>query len=167
MKNASAEIMEPPDGTNGRRKQRKMAGTLTQTKIILWKNLLLYKQNKLGIFFELLFLSFALILTLLAYYSFEEVHQSSEKSEKTLTIEFPQTVYFYPDSKFVEYLLKKSAAMASSNRVVNFIGASHSTPEGFNSSQLKNIQLFVSFPTSYDSFQDIHDSFNYTIFTIE
>lgn len=149
---------------------RKQAGFLVQTRVILWKNLLLYKRNKCGIAFECIFLSFSLVLLLLAYNAFEVHHELKVYDKQLLDLTSERftrdlDVYYYPKNEFIRGLVRR--AFENKAVMVQFKGAEHSSPEGFNASLLKSTLAFISFPASYESFRHVNGSFSYTIFSPE
>lgn len=61
---------EGDSGGGGVGKKRKIASFISQLRIITWKNLMLYKQNRSGIICEILFSClFTLVFVLLVYYA--------------------------------------------------------------------------------------------------
>lgn len=155
-------------------RKRKLASSLAQVKIILWKNLLLYKNNKLGIFFELLFLAFSLILIFLAHYSIEMKRLPTSPlrlaelyvvGSVDVSKSFPNSIYYYPNNEFIKSLMK---TLPNTN-MVDLIGVNHSNPEDFidyNKTRSETIWM-VSFPNDYDSFHAVNESFSYSILTVD
>lgn len=159
------------------KRERKLAGFWTQTRVILFKNLLLYKRNKLGIVFELIFIAFSLIILLLAYYSFDKTFPSQNYPKKNQNSPIASllplgyyynmrgsNVYYYPGNKFVEVLVKRAFTQLDGR--VKFMPANQSSPEN-TTAQLESTIVFISFPDSYKSYKDVNEVFKYTIFTPE
>lgn len=161
----------------------KFSGFLKQTRVILWKNFLLYKANKSGIVCEILFVSFAFILLLLAYNldvnkvkgthnGPMELFESTDGSITSLLTfmtnifsDFSKkNVFYYPNNTFVLDLLQESLGLV---KIFDFVPLNESSPTSLNYTIFNETFVIVSFPASYQSIQDVKDSLNYTIYSFE
>lgn len=155
---------------------RKLAGFFTQIQVVFYKNLLLYKSNKLGVVFELLFISLSAILFIIADNIFVVNHYGNsyplepvdvlDNSRNFFTFYKTATnVYYFPNNSFVEQLVKKSLADFPSE--LAFIPANHSYPEDFGKEWLASTLAFISFSANLTSFEGFRGPLSYTLFTPE
>lgn len=142
-------------------RNKKLAGYFEQCLIVTWKNLLIYKEQKLGIIFEfiypLLFVGLAWLLLSTVVLPSPGLGDSSSFTERYYE-SYPANLYYYPDNQVIGELM--SRAFRDNN--VNLIAVNTTTP------RLDGKVMFVSFPSQYDSWQAINSSvIEYTIYSTE
>ena len=160
--------------------QKELAGLFRQILIILWKNLLLYSKNKMGIACEILFSSlFTFVFIVLVYFSnptysaksFEfgkdiissRIYAFTAKSQN-------QTFYYYPNNSFVEQLVTNSYNLIKSKNPllsVNLMGTEFPNAEQFNQTAKSKLFALVSFPSDFTGINALPDNIQYSIYTRE
>jgi hypothetical protein len=145
---------------------RSLASFWRQIIIIQKKNLLLYKNNKIGILCEILFPCIFIALLYLVVSSLADGNQTLYTSPfinkmKLRQPEYINTIYFYPNNDFVKELITNS--LDSNNQFVSIIGVNSSEPKNFTV-KYTNF-MFVSFPTNYSSLESLPNKIEYKIHT--
>jgi hypothetical protein len=150
---------------------RKMSGFFSQIKIISWKNLLLYLQNKSGLICEIVFSClFLLIFVVLTYYDVVVYREPVTVRPQTPSLNpFDISVssnmidvYFYPDSPFV----RRVVTDAFSNwKWLNLIGYNKNDIDSLSDDALSQTLVFLSF--NFNSSNNIPDTIEYVIRSLE
>lgn len=164
---------------------REIAGFFAQIRIILWKNGLLFIQNKVGIICELLFSClFTLVFILMVIFNTPTYNADMNSGEMNV-LRMGQTkssdpnrtnYYYYPDNDFVKsiandslFRLKLMNPYSSYLNQANLIGLK--SPNETEISEEDKIRLFafIRFPDGFSSETSVRsmDTLEYSLLTPE
>jgi hypothetical protein len=144
---------------NSNTNNKEMAGFFKQLLLILWKNLLIIKQNKTGLVCELLFSSlFTFIFVALVYFYNPQVVPKQfidfESAIRSNLVDFtrlhepPLDLYYYPNTHSVKTLVSNAYAVLKLKNTylkLNLIEANVSNAELLDTSQKANLFALISF----------------------
>lgn len=155
--------------------KRKIAGFFRQILIIQWKNLLLYFNNKIGILFEILFLSTSLIFLLFSYYDeMTRMSKSDFQVDHILSTEpgsahRPDNFYYYPDNPFIKNIVTNAISDMRFDYIIYPLGLSDPNPDTLKSmgTNMNKVFAFVTFPSYYNSSEYVDERIKYTIHMTE
>lgn len=157
-------------------KKRNMAGFLTQMKIILWKNTILYYRNLTGLLSEIFLAALFTWIIMIVISSTEEddskpITQFRESSIlENFGQDFPMdTIYYYPPSSLTDKLMQNVLeTIKKNNYQYNRISYVESTnvSEIFNNinNTDSSLHALISFSSSISNMTDWPDVINYTIY---
>lgn len=153
-------------------KQKKIAGFGRQAQIILWKNLLLYSKNIVGIIFELatglLFLAILIIILTQDETIDKRSSSASKMSVKNMYRSGVGYIYYYPKTNLTDSLMGNVFEhLKRDNKNLNgSIGTNVSSPLKLNETERNQIQAFYSFADnlSLNVTESFPDSIEYTIY---
>lgn len=168
---------------NGMMKKRKIAGFLAQVRIISWKNLMLYKQNRSGIACEIIFSClFTLVFVLLVYFA-----RPDYMSPKIDTYHLPiikratipsnpdlsniTQMFYYPANPFVESLAREALDVLAANSLiplnVNLSSTNVTNGADLADDDKKSLLAMIVFSPNLTSAADSPDNIEYFIYTKE
>ena len=158
----------------------KLAGFFTQIRVVFYKNLLLYKSNKLGIVFELLFISLSAVLFLISKNAFATKHPASTYTTEPIDFSYIQPfrteVFYYPNNRFIEGVVINSFkefqkspknSFFQDNMEFKFVAANQPVPEFVNKTWISSTLVFISFAANLTSYENFQPPLTYTLFTPE
>ena len=161
---------------------RKIAGFFKQIRIISWKNLMLYKQNRSGIICEFLFsVLFTLIFILLVYYANPDYYKKKIDYQTNIITAIVtnyqelqnSTLYFYyPNNDFARQIATNSLLLikeqvGDSLPDITLVGTNISNAADLDDYSRRNLFALISFSKNYTSARALPDTIEYTIFTQE
>lgn len=156
--------------------KRKIAGLLDQIRIILRKNFILHFENKLGILFELIFLSVSFVFILISKYdNLNKIQRTFEtkshilENRARMDKEGEKFVYYFPNNTFIRNIINESINGMGYLKSVKLVGWNDSSPESVKSNltNLTSLLAFVTFPDFYHSFEYVQNHIRYFIHTLE
>ena len=133
------------------RSQQKIADFRSQIRIILWKNSIIYLNNRVGLIFELLLsTSFILLITVLinsnqVYHTGPDTHLRNQLVFDNQKNIYQSTIYYYPSNKLTEALIENAQALMFGNQKYEYgnkptcQAANTSNPSGLNSTELREM----------------------------
>lgn len=154
----------------------KLAGFFRQLKILLWKNSLLFQRKKLATLSEILLaLSFISMLLIIRYFV-EKVYIPDQTNPVYNAIDYFQVIsgknliLFYPNNPFIERIVSNAYEIIKARK--NWLNATVQAaefaslgPDDLNSTVIKRLIAFISFPTNYSV--SLPDNVEYKIYTEE
>ncbi len=165
--------------TSSNTNNRKIAGFFKQILIISWKNGILFRRNKFGFVCELLFSSlFTFIFVILVYYSSPTYGPRNNPQLDNVIIDSKISlapdfltfiIYFYPNNKFIENVVKTSISKLSFNKdSMQAIPSNNISDASFlKDYQKESLFAFISFPSEYKSIVTLPHRIQYSIYTRE
>lgn len=168
-------------GSSGKR--RKIAGFVSQVRIITWKNLMLYKQNRSGIACEIIFSClFTLIFILLVYFANPD-YVAPKRDDYDLpvivrgfTLNTDETknstrMFYYPDNEFMRSIAQESLDRIKKYSLIplNITLKSSNVSKGYDLAEEDRNALFalISFPDNFTAAANAPDNIQYSIYTKE
>lgn len=160
------------------RSQQKIAGFWSQTRIILWKNTIIYLNNRVGLIFELLLSVLFIFLISVLINSTEVNHTEPDTALRNqLVLEsnrdsvYQSTIYYYPSNKLTETLIQNAQAQMVANQNLytyratpTYQAAKTSNPAELNSTELEGMWAFVSFDPMMANATEWPNIVDYTIY---
>lgn len=160
------------------RSQQKIAGFWSQIRIILWKNTIIYLNNRVGLIFELLLSVLFIFLISVLINSTEVNHTEPETAlrnqlvlERNQDSVYQSTIYYYPSNKLTETLIKNAQALMVANQKIyryrvtpTYRAAKTSNPAELNSTELEGMWAFVSFDRMMANATEWPNIVDYTIY---
>ena len=163
------------------RNQQKIAGFWTQIRIILWKNTIIYLNNRIGLVLELLLsiVFIVLIQLLIGEVSRNETKSwedpNSPYSSSTVFENLGQTfnhgkIYYYPSNKLTDSLMQNTSSFLKAQQRLKWSDIScravnTPTPAGLNGTELDQMWAFVSFGSKYANLtEEWPSNIEYTIY---
>lgn len=164
-------------------KRRKIAGFFAQTRIIAWKNLMLYKSNRSGIACEIIFSClFTFIFVFLVYFGNVE-YEAPRVDDYDLPIivrgmnpgneelQNATRMFFYPENSFVQAIASEALDLMRAYSIVplnvTLLGANVSRGSDLSDDDKKQLFAMISFPDNFSSILTVPRNVQYSIFTKE
>ncbi len=154
-------------------KKRKLAGFFRQIRIISWKNILLFLQNKSGIITELITCSLFLLLI-------AAIVLTNVANKRQVPNEFYDVpgrlyisggggkIYYYPKSKLTDDLMPQIFKTIRDNadpyQYLDWESIDIADPVNFNNTQFNQTSIFISFPEEIKNATNWPDAIQYSLF---
>jgi hypothetical protein len=153
---------------------RKIAGFWRQVKIISWKNLMLYKQNKSGIACEIIFSClFTLVFIMIVFFSEPTLkpkqHDLGGQIISYITdqdVSNRKSFFYYPANEFTKSILSDSIALIQLKMPgldVRLVASNVSSASDLIDEWKEDLFAFVSFPINYTQLSNVPDKIEYNI----
>lgn len=145
--------------------ERKLAGFFTQIKIICWKNLLLYIQNKSGIIAEIVVATLFILLAVLLI-SISKIYPNTDDNEEYKLVDIGAyelatgKIFYYPESELTTSLAWTVASFLNRSSESTNISDAYE----FNKTQLDTASMLISFPDAIRNVTEWPDAINYTVY---